>query len=392
MATYEPTGLGTSPFTALGADATTWAKTGFAGISPRVASGADVDQWTKTGVGISAFVAKATDATTTIETGIAISERTVRALRARVVNKAGTNIALDATASGFKTEATTTRLVIPTDVPVYPKTCFYGTHTNPFMINTTTGKELKFYDLSCINGDLLEIDHAARSVTKNGAAVYGYRGDFFPVASVNDMQVGADSIGAGFYATMTTPAVGGVKTRSKYGRGIIDPHINTRPLISVSRNGVGMMPLSTGGVGGYYGPTPANDDLVNAILIADPITYGNYTYITDANCGGATSEPTSNRPLLSDSAARSVWYKVTPLATGYYYFYMYGYTGPKPAVGIYSGASSDALTVLYENNDPSSGNPAYLYTTFNSGTTYYIAIIRYQYVASNVSFEWGRFV
>jgi hypothetical protein len=88
---------------------------------------------------------------------------------------------------------------------VYPVFTFTGPCVDPFVDNSTTGEQLRLWNVTLGVNDVLVVDCAQRTVTLNNTSQSGFSGRFFPVTSPNTLAAGAASASTGFTATVEVP-------------------------------------------------------------------------------------------------------------------------------------------------------------------------------------------
>jgi uncharacterized delta-60 repeat protein len=112
---------------------------------------------------------------------------------------------------------------------------------------------------------------------------------------------------------------------------------------------------------------PSNDNFAAAKIITG------IQGVTDGNNTNATAEP-GEPPHAGFAAARSIWYRWTAPDTGLYSFTTSG-SSFDTTLGVYTGTSVSALTLVASNDDSASFDPTSK-VIFRAvvGTTYYIAV------------------
>jgi hypothetical protein len=114
--------------------------------------------------------------------------------------------------------------------------------------------------------------------------------------------------------------------------------------------------------------TPANDDFADAALLAGSVWTG-----TNISATAESGEPT----LMGNAGGASVWVNWTATVSGVVNFSTAGSTFDT-LLGVYTGSSVSALTLVAANDDESFGNLTSLVSfTAVAGTTYYVRIDGY---------------
>lgn len=134
-------------------------------------------------------------------------------------------------------------------IPQEPVVRFTGICHHPYVLNVSTGKEIKVrVDLA--SGEELQVDMAAHTVHRDGVMVWGYTGRWFTVTPGDVIEAGAEGIGAGFTAEVDVRD-DGLIARAKGGVASLSLFVHSTPEIDVTRIGSGAAALA--GAGGRQG-------------------------------------------------------------------------------------------------------------------------------------------
>ena len=133
------------------------------------------------------------------------------------------------------------------------------------------------------------------------------------------------------------------------------------------------------------GSAPPNDHFENAQVVTGPIGS-----VSGINFGGTKQ---AGEPNHGDNAGgKSVWYRWTAPASGPAYFNTLG-SDFDTTLGIYTGSSVNALTLIGQNDDFFEFDVGYIQSqvrfTAVAGTVYYIAVDGHDGVTGNIGLRWG---
>ena len=129
---------------------------------------------------------------------------------------------------------------------------------------------------------------------------------------------------------------------------------------------------------------PANDDFVNAQVMAGPI--GQSTPVATASATKESGEPNH----AGNPGGKSVWYRWTPTRGGTATIDTVG-SNFDTILGVYTGAAVNALTTIASNDDdPAIGVGVTSTVTFTAvaGTTYRVAVDGYNSLSGTVVVRW----
>ncbi len=123
-----------------------------------------------------------------------------------------------------------------------------------------------------------------------------------------------------------------------------------------------------------YRSGPVNDDFANATNINSiPYLVSNYNTANATTQGNDPESPCGSSSTRKQS--RSVWYRFTPATTGNYAIDTFG-SNYDTVLAVWTGVFG-ALTNRGCNDDSAGGLQSSLTVQLNSGTTYYIEVMRY---------------